>query len=634
VKIETESYISYRTGVNDAFKETQFDQYGKTGSGIFIAAQNITFDNFSRDYYITIKLTACTRINLIFSLLCTIDKNDRVESSADFFSCFTHKSLSSVLKSINTKKGNWIIHANRNYPLTIRKISSNRFKISFIIDAPYMHPSWDLQGGIKKSTAFEIQKTGTEYICAFSLLWKASGDVFVPVMPMIYPNAHRAGFILTDHCDFDTAEKLRLFLYGNDNDGWMGKNLKITKGVFTLSSRSKDFTKNDSLEEKEYAKLIQKLYEDGSEIAPHALKSKGQLNAASFQVALQKISSCFHPQTWIDHGSYLNYCYSQGGKDNPEFMLIESLKKFNYTSLWSFHDVNTEALNSLNIFTSKKYSSLFMWKMIMQHMVKGKWLIAMHYFRSLWHRNYRQNQLFDAVMYAMASTKGAFSELKNKTRLFAATSIFFKSFRSYKKRDNDKPTLAYTNKDLLQYSEALFLEERRPLAQYKDGNILMFSTFETTHVKDIYNKQALDKLIKEYGLHIGHTYILNDLPYLNNIFTEKNGAKILSKEWVSFTNVLSEYVKDRKVWNPTMREFVNYLKSLLNINIKYTSSNTFQIKNNGDAAIKDFTLIIPVLYEKNISLNGNVIKPFKKDNLFDFFTFDISASATLNVAII
>jgi len=237
-------------------------------------------------------------------------------------------------------------------------------------------------------------------------------------------------------------------------------------------------------------------------------------------------------------------------------------------------------------------------------------------------------------MHAMAATKGALGEIKHKAKLLAAISAFFKSFRNYKKAGNSTVVLPYNNKELLQYSEALFLEERRSVAQYKEGDMLMFSTFETTHVKDIYTKQALNKLIKEYGLHIGHTYILNDLSYLNNIFTERKGIKTLSKEWIDFTKSLSEYVKNKEIWNPTMGEFVNHLISILNINITYTSYSTFQIKNNKETTIKDFTLIIPTEYKKNISFNGNVIKPFKRDDLFDFFTFDISASTTLNVAIV
>jgi hypothetical protein len=633
MKIKIESCISYTNSIGGTLQTLKLDDCGSANTDLFKANQTIIPSNFSLNYCIKITLTKHTRISLKFTLICILDKTEKIGECTNLFSLFTHKYLAPVLKSIDTSAGKFIIHANRNYPVIYRKRSSNSFQVDFVIDAPYMHPSWDLSGGIKKSSAHEMQKTGTEYTCCFSIIELTSEDTFIPAMPLIYPNAHVSGFILTDHCDFDTAEKLKLFLFGNNNDGWLGKNLKITKGVFTLSSKSKDFTKNDSLAEEEYSKLIHKLYEDGSEIAPHALKSKGQLDAISFQEALQKISLCFHSQTWIDHGSYLKYCYSQGGKNNPEFMLIKSLKKFNYSSLWSFHDVNTDALNTLNIFTSKRHSSLLLWKKIVQCFVKGKWMIAMHYFRSLWHRNYRPNAIFDAVIYAMASTKGTLDGSQTKAKFFRGIAVFFKSFLQYKQQKRNK-TLLYKNKYLLKYSDILFLEERRPLAQYKDGDLLMFSTFETTHLKDIYNKNALNRLISEYGLHIGHTYILNDLSYLNNIFNAQSGKKTLSKEWIDFMGALSQYVKNKEIWNPTMAEFVKHLTGVLNVEITYISGCRVKIENHRNAVVRDFTLLIPASCKKHIFLNGEVIRPSKKDSMFYFFVFDISARASWDISFI
>src|SRR4030095_6638374 len=112
----------------------------------------------------------------------------------------------------------------------------------------------------------------------------------------------------------------KVFLHGNNNDGWLGRGLKISKGVFTLGPRPGEPVKNSSLEDEEYFSLIKTLFSDGSEIVPHALKSKGQLSRDEFMGAMNKLSALFHPRTWIDHGSYLKYCYSQGAKENPNYL--------------------------------------------------------------------------------------------------------------------------------------------------------------------------------------------------------------------------------------------------------------------------------------------------------------------------
>jgi hypothetical protein len=621
--LNVRSYILYKSPNNKLFNTIFVNEASGINSDSFCATQLIKRNDFSDDYTIDVKLKETISLSITLRLMCTLEENDSVIQCSDLIQFFTHKSLSPVLKLIITDQQSFVIHANRNYPVVFRKFTPQSFTLDFILDAPYMHPSWEWFDGIKKSAAAPVQTQGTEYLCRFSIIKLKEQEEFVPVMPMIYPNAHSAGFIFTDHCDFDTAQKLRLFLYGNNNDGWLNKNLKITKGVFTLSSKSREFNKNDSLEEENYSTLINKLYEDGSEIVPHALKSKGQLDSKTFYVALKKISSEFHPRTWIDHGSYLKYCYSQGGKYNPDYLLAESLKKYNYNNLWSFHDVYIDALNTLNIFTKKKNSNIRIEKKIAEYIIKGKWMIAAHFFRSIWHRNYKRNIVFDFIIYAMARSKGSFIQWKkNKVKVFSQTLLFFKALVHFKKR-RDKEALPYSIKDVLLYSDAVFLEERRPLAQYKDGDLLMFSSFETTHVKDIYTPAALDKLIDEYGLHIGHTYILNDLPYLNNIFDKENGKMVLSPQWKKFTDVLSSNSIAGKIWNPSMGEFVGYLTALLKVEISYLSGTLIRLWNDNISILTGFTLIIPLKYKNIIRINDRHWKAIKTDAYFHFFTFDL-----------
>jgi len=623
MQLRTESYISYAKAFNEESRKLEI-KCGHASSEDLDVKQTVQKNQFSHGYHLEIELKEEFSVTLYYNLVCYVEDGN-VQDCRDFFSTFNSKYLAPVLKKVTADTGEVILHANRNYAVTFEKLSSNSFAFKFILDAAFLHPAWNMVWG-KHSTANEKQQAGTIYNCNFSLLFPGKDETFIPAMPLLYPSGCKAGFILTDHCDFDTAKKLHLFLYGNNNDGWLNKNLKITKGVFTLSSRSKDFDKNDSLEDDDYAALIETLYKDGSEIVPHALKSKGQLDKAAFEKALEIISTQFKPATWIDHGSYLKYCYSQGGKTNPDYKLVEALKKYNYTSLWSFHDVNIDAVNTLNIFSNKAYSNKVVWRKVGSYFFKGKFMIAAHHFRSIIHRNYQRNIFFDFLVYSMAQVKGSFVKWKtDKKKVAKEFGSFLRSLGSFRKR-RVEDELPYSGEELLKYSEAVFLEERRPLAQYREGDLLMFSTFETTHIKDIYNKAALDKLIAEYGLHIGHTYILNDLPYLSNIFSVKNKQLHLSQEWIRFTETLSSYIREGKIWNPNMGELIQRLKSLLHIEFHWLSAAKFVINNNNPYDIPDFTFIIPASSHAVVICNNNPLHALSSDDHFHFFCIDLNAS--------
>jgi len=124
-----------------------------------------------------------------------------------------------------------------------------------------------------------------------------------------------------------------------------------------------------------------------------------------------------------------------------------------------------------------------------------------------------------------------------------------------------------------------------------NGGLLFFNTVEATHIKDIYTKKSLEKLISERGLHIGHTYILNNLPYLNGIFDLKRSSVTLSDSWIQFISALSQKVRENKIWNPTMGKFIERVQRILNIDIHIIIGGLLIINNN-ESPIHDFKIFI------------------------------------------
>lgn len=289
------------------------------------------------------------------------------------------------------------------------------------------------------------------------------------------------------------------------------------------------------------------------------------------------------------------------------------MKQHHYNNLWSFDDVNIDANQTLNILTTQKSFPSELIKEIFIKLFERKFLIAGHYFRTIFHRNYSKNIVVDFIMYFLASTKSIFINLQKRKGTFIKDCFnFIKKIFKFNQFRN-KEIVPYENTDVLKYAQPLYLETRKPFAQYTLGDISMFYTFETTHLVDIYTKKSLDKLIQENGTHIGHTYILNDLPYINSIFKKTNHQYFLADKWIEFLDVLQEKIKTKEIWNANMGEYTAYNILLQNIDISYTSTGDCIIKNNNDIDVDGFTF----LGYKNIvfQLNSNIIEPvFIKDN--------------------
>jgi hypothetical protein len=494
---------------------------------------------------------------------------------------------------------------------------------TLFFDAPFLHPSWNYTTKPQTSTALKQQGKGTIYNTRFQL--SINTTAMTVVKKSLYPGKNRCAFIITDHCDFDETERLELFLHGASQDeGWIGKGLKMTKGVFKYGARNEDIKKSESLECPEYLELIKELRNDGSEIAPHALKHSGQVTQDEFREGLAYLDSNFQCRSWIDHGKYLRYCYSQYGEQ--EYDLINILKQYNYNNLWNYNDVLINAVDSLNMFHNKPAILKKRWALFFKTVSRGKVKILLHHIRSYFFYNYKKSFFFDFVLFSFGRSK-VFLQSPKKILSPKEVQAFFKSYSEFI-RNFKNESLPYDMQSLANYGSPIFTLSHRPLCYIGDTELAMYSTIEIPHVKDMYTKGALDVLIKEGGLHIGHTYILNLISYQNNIFDNNNGKK-LSREWIGFVGYLSSRVASQDVWNPTISECVDYLKRVNKVLLEQVAEDHFTITNESPVAINDFSfdLWTSAKSAKKFLLNGVEIKPVDILDKQLRFSFSIDAGA-------
>ena len=470
-------------------------------------------------------------------------------------------------------------------------------RILLSLDAASLHPRWRFLPEGNISAAAPEWEVGASMEVELLL----SADQALSESPAVvsrYPCGAEAGFVLTDHCDFDTMERLQVFLHGDKRaDGWLGRGLKMTKGVFPLSSIPVNRPPAASLANPEYRALAQELLQEGSEIAPHALNESNNIPPLMFHKALEDFAREWNPATWIDHGCTLDYLYAMGGGENPEYNLLEKLRANDFVALWSYQDVPTNACRTLNLIAPAVSDFTAMVSLMVRHFLHGESLIGLHYLRSMVHR-YLTHPRWRIVKVIMGTLRSiAMKWLKTRKIRWEEISAALRWVYGNLKRDMRKGETRfvepYTQQELLNMAAVLYPERGVPLHQSTPNDLMLFMTNEVTHTSDAYTEDQLENLVEERGLHIGHTYILNQLPYIAGIFERGNSPPRLRSEWISFLDALTETVRSGRLWNPTAGELVHWVRSIQRVRCIPVGPHSMEIENALGQPISGFTLLLP-----------------------------------------
>lgn len=491
--------------------------------------------------------------------------------------------------------------------------------LEVILDAAALHPKWDYTGPDRLSTSSPLLPAGHSYKVSFRNI-KISTPAHVPVI-----SRHKAGaeatFMLTDHCDYDDAARLETFL--KEPDGWLNKQLKISKGVFARNSTAKGGKRNDTLDIDKYRELIDLLYKDGSEIVPHALNQSGQISPEDYHSSLNRLQQNYNSQLWIDHGCTLKYCYSMGGKNNSDYRLVDNLQEKGYKGLWSFHDTPVNPNKTLNHFSNEKEHYYQVIPLFLRKLLRGQVFVGLHHLRALIERKNEGQKFISLTLKRISAFRILLVTIGRDKK--TAIDKFRKNLKAAK-QTSIQTYLPYTKEELVQLSSLLFTEVGIPLYQAAGNDLVMFSTQETTQLDEIYNAASLDRLVQQNGIHAGHTYILNNLSYINGVF--KKGSKYeLADYWKKFTSYLSDSIKSNKVWNPNMSEFITYYRQVNELDIIYNGNNSITINNNTSNNISGVTFCL-AQHPANLSWNGQ--KPAtKQSGTLTYLWGDIPAKSSV-----
>lgn len=479
--------------------------------------------------------------------------------------------------------------------------------VRLCLDAAALHPRWSFVGA-QRSQAAPLRPPGERFQLDL-LLQAMSGPCTALPVAGRFPAGAEAAFTITDHCDFDTLEALRVFLRGDGRGpGWVGRGLRLTKGVFTLPSRPRDRPATPSLADRDYHALICQLHADGSEIAPHGLNESGPIDRAAFLDALATIAREFHPRTWIDHGVSLPYCYSMGGADAATYDLLAALRHVGITALWAYHDVPAEPGDSLNLLDPRRGRRARA-RSLVGHLARGHWLVAAHYLRTTVREAAAVGRLQPVVEAGFTGARDLYMSLREAKR---TTRVLQRAFHAARRvgRAVGTPVAPPPHKrdELFTLAPALYPERGAPARATTADEPLLFVTQEVVHIADAYHPDALQRLTAERGLHIGHCYLTNRLPYLAGLFDPLPGLPRLSNRWLRFLDALAAAAHDGSLWNPRMGELAEWLRILQLVAVVPLAPTRVRIENPLPQCIRGFTLLLPNEVQPG-SVSWNELEP-------------------------
>jgi peptidoglycan/xylan/chitin deacetylase (PgdA/CDA1 family) len=484
--------------------------------------------------------------------------------------------------------------------------------IDLELDAAALHPRWSFAAGRTESTAAPARAPGWSS-CIALVLRHIDTPAPTPAVLGRLPFGAEAALTITDHPDFDDEDRFLVFAHGVDGRrGWLGRGLRLTKSVFAMESDAVPRRPAPTMERPAYRALLDELYGEGSEIAPHGVNESGNVAPERFRRALAALADRYRPDTWIDHGLSLAYCYSMGGADNPDYDLLARLRDHGISTLWSYHDVPVNAAGSLNLLAPNGWDLRHAVRGSMRHAANSDYLIAAHYLRSAFLAR-ATGALQQTVGKALSVGRRAYllrseSFANRHTAAWSAAGaaivgLFEASSQS--RRGDASPAEVFTRREGLEWGAAVYPERAVPMHQVQPDDQLLFATQEVLHLRDAYTPAAFERLIHERGVHLAHTYLLNTLPYVAGMFSPDYPGIRPASAWQSALDSLAGEVAAGRLWNPTAGEAAKWFRSMQCLTVTPRAESALELSNPTADVVHGATVMLPASVSPDaISWNG------------------------------
>ena len=232
--------------------------------------------------------------------------------------------------------------------------------------------------------------------------------------------------------------------------------------------------------------------------------------------------------------------------------------------------------------------------MALRHAGAGEVLIALHYLRSALDTRLSgaRGQL---VRVLMSQVGQLVTHLRRKRWLdsgdFRAARRRLGQALQHAIRNPPDAREQYTRAECLVLSPLIYPERPAPLGQVRGDDLVLFTTSLVVHTRDAYRPEQLTALVRERGIHIGHCYLLNRLPYVAGLFDP--GASAPCKLWTTFVEALAAHVASGRIFNPVVSDLSAWLRGLQHVEVTPAGEAALHLVNVADSPVRGFTVLLP-----------------------------------------
>ncbi len=457
---------------------------------------------------------------------------------------------------------------------------------------------------------------------------------FLTPLPWRYPAGKLACFVLTDHADWDTADKLEALYLGPR--GINSTHVKTTKSVFYgtvgYETPEKRF-QPDGLDVPRFSALADELHQAGHEICPHSIVVRAA--AAEDHVpqevvvrALDVFAQRYASGTWIDHGISPKQPtnYSQlGWNPASEWYLVDLLRQRNFNSLWSYFDPIEYPVKNINQLAEPD-DSLVYTKAALQLLAAGHVWESLNYFKFAANlrsgprgKKYSQDlaQFIKIIISRDLTLKAKLSRLPRRL-LKAMGALVALPYWLIVGEENEQGRALFP---------VLYGEPGLSLGQANADDLLLFSASTVNNLSTAWGN--LDALIQEHGIHIGHTYLCaTGVKYAEAALRRDQGQWRVSNTFADLLTRLDEKITRHEIWNPTMKECAAWFKTWIQVQIAPIGSQAVRITNPTAAALEGFSLVF-MSNVREVSMNNQILDPTQQTPLI--YSIDLPPHARVEL---
>jgi len=475
------------------------------------------------------------------------------------------------------------------------------YLLEFLGDHKWAHPffryikeTWQIDASA------QVKKEGDVDKIFFSF---RTDSLFDPLKWERLPNRFKAALSFTDHADYDSTDRLEGIFFGKG--GLCEHNIRITKSIFVNSKKA-----DNSLASERFYKLIKRLAEHGNEIAAHSTRFLPAKRDA-VESDLPTLSP-FSPTTWIDH-SYANpvsICVN-GAQEGTSGYILDLLAQFGYQQIWAYVDISSDPpTGNLNMLNPEGTRPFDYFKRAMAEVVKRKFWLARLYFQQCVRWAIGYNFLFSVSRVVRLTFKiRSLWQLRiylqslgilvgfclNPLKLVRVIKGFF--------RQNpiaEAGTVFYTH-------SRVAIDATEPFT--------LFTSILINNYSDAFSPSNVDKLIKERGIHIAHTYLAcTRSNYRDKAWELRKGQFCISKGFESNCRYMAKKMQEGALWIVPISELANFYRSLKRLRIINLSDEEVKVINGGET-IKGLTLTKNVQRRiKKVMLNTKELNYIVEDD--------------------